>query len=160
MIQRIQTVFLFLTGVCMLLFIISPVWVNADSSTGELYRISALCLVHELPGGSETTYTYIPYGISGILAFFSIIIALFEIFKYKNRLTQIKLGTLNSLLMTISLALIAYLCYTGQQDFLPGMHGKFKAGLFMPAAALIFNSLANRFIHKDEKLIRSVERIR
>jgi len=30
----------------------------------------------------------------------------------------------------------------------------------MPVAALLFNVLANKFIRKDEKLVRSVDRIR
>ena len=33
-------------------------------------------------------------------------------------------------------------------------------GLFLPAAALICNMIANRFIRKDERLVRSVDRIR
>ena len=33
-------------------------------------------------------------------------------------------------------------------------------GLYLPGAAVIFNLIANRFIRKDEKLVRDSDRIR
>ena len=67
---------------------------------------------------------------------------------------------INSIVITGSLILLAYLSYRDQALLMPEIIGVYKPGLFMPAAALIFNSLANRFIRKDERLIRSVDRIR
>jgi hypothetical protein len=50
--------------------------------------------------------------------------------------------------------------YRAEQLFDTGMKGDFEIGFFVPLLALIFNSLANRFIRRDEKLVRSVDRIR
>ena len=62
--------------------------------------------------------------------------------------------------MTGSLVYLVYLTYNAQSEILPNILGEYKLGLFMPAIALILNSIANRYIRKDEKLVRSVDRIR
>jgi hypothetical protein len=38
--------------------------------------------------------------------------------------------------------------------------GKYDWGLYLPAAAIICNLIANRFIRRDEKLVRDSDRIR
>ncbi len=144
----------------MILFLVLPVWIKLDPATGEFYKLYASFMLHKNPGTGFVEYIYFPYTISGILAGLSVIIAIIEIFKFKNRLTQIKLGMVNSLVITASLIVAAYLSYRDQAGMMPEVVGVYKPGLFMPAAALIFNSLANRFIRKDEKLVRSVDRIR
>jgi len=160
MIQRIQTVFLFLVGISMILFLALPTWILNHPDTGEMYKLYSIFMIHRPVGTDFHEFIYYPYSISGGLALISIVIAFTEIFKYKNRLTQIKLGMINSLLMVASLLLLVILSYLDQQKLMPAIQGVYKPGLFMPAAALIFNSLANRFIRKDEKLVRSVDRIR
>ena len=37
---------------------------------------------------------------------------------------------------------------------------QFKLGTMLPMGGLIFNSLANRFIRRDEKLVRDSDRMR
>ena len=144
----------------MILFLFFPVWIKVDVNTDEYYKAFATYLLHQPADGASLQYIFMPYVISGGLSVLAILIAIIEIFKYKNRLTQIKLGTLNSLLMTGSLILMVYLTYNAQTELLPNIPGQYQAGLFIPAAAMIFNSLANRFIRKDEALVRSVDRIR
>ena len=160
MIQRIQTIFLFLAGVCMILFLIFPVWELAHPETGEVYRLYAAWMLHISAGGENFSKIYYPYSISGGLAVISIILAFMEIFSFRNRLTQMKIGMFNALIMVASLLLLVVLSYFDQLELMPEVPGKYLPGLFMPAAALIFNSLANRFIRRDEKLVRSVDRIR
>ena len=160
MIQRIQTIFLLLSSICMILFLFLPVWLKTDPDTGEFYKVFSTYLFHQAQKESNTELIFLPYAYSGGIAVMSILISWIEIFKYKNRLTQIKLGALNSLLMTGSLVLLVYFTYKAQSDILPNILGVYKIGLFMPAAALIWNSIANRFIRKDEKLVKSVDRIR
>ena len=144
----------------MILFLIFPVWMLYNADTGEWYKLYSIYMMHQPAGDNLPVYIYYPYSISGGLALIAILIAFTEIFKYKNRLTQIKLGMLNSIVMVASLILLVVLSYLDQQVLMPEIRGIYQLGLFMPAAALIFNSLANRFIRKDEKLVRSVDRIR
>lgn len=160
MIQRIQTLFLLLSSVCMILFLFLPVWLKIDPATGELYKVHSTYLAHQVNAEPSVKLTFLPYAYGGGIAVLTVLISWIEIFQFKNRLTQIKLGALNSLLMTGSLVLMVYLTYKAQSNILPNILGEYKVGLFMPAAALIWNSIANRFIRKDEKLVRSVNRIR
>jgi hypothetical protein len=144
----------------MIAYLILPVWLLSNPETGEYYQLSAILMKHRLPESNQMDIIYYPYGIAGILAVLSIVIAIVEIFKFKNRLTQIKLGLLNSIVITASLLTLVILSYYDQQELMPDIRGVYQTGLFLPAAALIFNSLANRYIRKDEKLVRSVDRIR
>lgn len=160
MIQRVQSIFLLISSICMILFLFLPVWLKLDPASGEMYKVFSTFMLYQENAESIMQYIYLPYAYSGGVAVLTVIIAWIEIFKYKNRLTQIKLGTLNSLLMTGSLVFLVYLTYNAQNEILPNILGEYKLGLFMPAIALIFNSIANRYIRKDEKLVKSVDRIR
>ena len=88
------------------------------------------------------------------------LIAAVEMFMYKNRMLQMKLGMINSVLIVVVLGVLMWLIFTGQDEWLPSIAGKFGAGLFMPALAMVFNRMAIRSIKKDEDLVRSVDRIR
>ena len=87
-------------------------------------------------------------------------VALISISKYKNRLTQIKLGALNSLLIAGAMGTSLYFTMNSEKIIDPAVQGSYQIGFFMPVAALIFNLIANRFIRRDEKLVRSVDRLR
>ena len=91
-------------------------------------------------------------GISGL----AIIIVLIEILKFKNRVVQMKLAIANSFLMSINLALMTYFVIDLQKEHVGG----FGLGIFIYAMAMLLNILARRFIQKDEKLVRSVDRLR
>ncbi|MCH8318530.1 MAG: DUF4293 domain-containing protein [Bacteroidetes bacterium] len=99
------------------------------------------------------------YLISGI-AILSALVACFSIFKFKKRPLQLKLGMLNTLLLCSVLGTMFYYQNTANNIFDPEKYGQFKIGFFLPVIALLFNILANKFIRKDEKLVRSVERMR
>ena len=58
------------------------------------------------------------------------------------------------------IAAATYLIYKGENSLGMESRGLFKPGYFLPLGAMILNSLANRFIKKDEDLVRSVDRIR
>jgi len=81
---------------------------------------------------------------------------LIEIFKFKNRVVQMKLAIANSFLMSINLALMTYFVIILQKEHVGG----FGIGIFIYALAMLLNILARRFIQKDEKLVRSVDRLR
>jgi hypothetical protein len=104
-----------------------------------------------------------PYAITGILALIAAIIAIFEIFKFKNRILQLKLGFLNSLIMASTIGLTFWFSSQGQKEWihLSGALGQYMLpGFMLPAAGMLFNVIANRFIRKDENLVRSVDRLR
>lgn len=93
------------------------------------------------------------------LAIISSITALFSIFQFKNRLNQMKLGALNSLFMVATLGLSFYQYYQADKLY-PETTAEPQLGFYLPVAAMLLNMIANRFIRKDEKLVKSVDRIR
>ena len=93
------------------------------------------------------------------LAILAAIVSAFSIFKYTNRLTQMKLGLLNSMVIA-GVAVCAMLVAGNADTFMTNYPKEFKLGALLPVVALIFNSLANRFIRRDEKLVRDSDRMR
>ena len=154
MIQRIQTVFLFLAIIALAAFNYFPYWQsNGGAAEADLLLMSyGLSTIESGAPVVEFGLYTIVAGISGL----AIIVVLIEIFKFKNRLLQMKLAIANSFLMSINLALMTYFVITLQKDHVGG----FGLGIFVFALAMLLNILARRFIQKDEKLVRSVDRLR
>jgi len=164
MIQRIQTLFLLGLIICMALLFVFPIWEKTDSETGVKYALD-IFYWQELSKSSEASNSWEvinskpTFYLAG-LAVVSCLVALISIFKYQKRLFQIKLGAVNAFVIMAYVATATYFIYTGESEIGYEARGVFKPGYFLPLAALLFNSLANRFIKKDENLVRSVDRIR
>ncbi len=87
-------------------------------------------------------------------------VALLNIFLFKNRGLQLRLGFL-TITCSILLALAAmYLFYQESGMMAEASVPEDELGIFAPVSALIFGILANFFIKKDEKLVRSADRLR
>lgn len=158
MLQRLQSVLLFLLSLCMLGSSYFPLWEKVGP-TGEKYILKTYGVVHYF---SDQSVEYLPwpYAVIAVLTVVVAVIALFEIFQYKNRLLQIKLGALNSLLMTVTLGGSAILGSRLDGRVLEGVYGSYKMGIGVLMAAMVFNIIANRFIRRDENLVRDADRIR
>lgn len=151
--QRIQTVFLVIVILSLVASIFLPIWVyDAGERSHELYALH----YSVIENGSRVTQ-YFPYSVTAMLAIAAITIALIEIRKFKSRVTQMKLGALNSLFMA-GTVLSAVLFSNGLiKEFQGGVYGM---GLWLPGLAVVCNLLANRFIRRDEKLVRDSDRLR
>jgi hypothetical protein len=160
MIQRIQTIFLLIVGLAMLMFLFAPIWQKVDSSSGASYTLTAFYLEMVSAPEDGVKNEFVPYVVPGILGLLAVCIAFIAIGMYKKRMRQIMLSTLNSILIGTALGLSAYWATQAEGEFLPGIQGNYSYGLFLPAIALVFNSLAVRFIRKDERLVRSMDRLR
>ena len=152
--QRKQTIFLTLTSACMILMIFFPAWQVTENGVEKM-----LFPLHYTIRSKEAQNTiYYPYALSAILAIAAATLSIMEIGKFENRLLQMKLGALNSLLMAGSLGSLVYfatrLINVNQQA------GQYGFALWLPAIAMVSNMVANRFIRRDEKLVRDSERIR
>ncbi len=166
MIQRIQSVFLFLLIVAMVSMLFLPLWSKTDAVTGETIVLSAWNLKSTIlsEAGEPTTPGTLPqhgtFAI-GILAIVSALVAAYEIFQYKSRLTQMKLGLLNTLVIAALIGTtLYYALYVGTDMVQAENNGSYHAGFYMPLLALLLNALSNRFIKRDEDLVRSVDRLR
>jgi len=151
--QRIQTVFLVIVILSLLASIFLPIWIyDSGELSHELYALH-----YSVVENDSRVTQYFPYSVTAVLAIAAITIALIEIRSYRNRVTQMKLGALNSLFMA-GVVLSAVLFSNGLiKGFQGGVYGM---GLWLPGVAVIFNLLANRFIRRDEKLVRDSDRLR
>ncbi len=152
--QRIQTIFLLILALCMSLSLFLPTW--EETKGAESVTLNALELEHSRQG-KEVASKSVFY--IAVLAAIAAGLALFSITRYTNRLLQIKLGALNSLLMAGVLGLIMLFSNQGE-SIIPGQQGKYLLGTYLPMAAMICNLFANRFIRRDENLVRSADRLR
>lgn len=157
--QRIQTVFLVIAIISLVASILFPIWVYQDTMNAidQTHKLFAFHYSITKQGSGMITTEYFPYSVTAILAIAAITISIMEIRKYKDRVLQMKLGALNSLFLagTIASAFI----FSNQLSKTFG-GGQFGLGLWLPGIAVVCNLLANRFIRRDEKLVRDSNRLR
>lgn len=164
MIQRIQTVLLLVIAIAMAMMPFTNIWGELDQQNDQLTLLSGFKLeVIDTNGtlndtADDTVISSQSTWYIGGLAFLASIVAFISIFSFKNRLTQMKLGALNALIMAATLGISFYTIY--QNEPLIDGQGSITTGFYLPAAAMMLNILANRFIRKDEKLVKSVDRLR
>ncbi len=152
--QRKQTIFLTVAIACLIGMIFFPVWeAKNETSTMTLYP-----LYYGVRQGTALSVVYFPYCIIAIFGIAAATVAAMEIGKFENRLLQLKLGALNSLLMAGCMGSAAYLAVKLiQANHISGNYG---VSLFFPAVAMVCNAIANRFIRKDENLVKDSDRLR
>lgn len=156
--QRIQTVFLVIAVISLLGSLLLPIWVlEGETQTKKLYALHYLVNEPSANGHTEVS-EFIPYGITGVLFIAAATIALIEIGKYRDRFLQIKLGTLNSIILVAGYGSAVYFA-SNILKMNDGM-GQYTIGLYLPAVAVLCNWLAMRFIRRDEKLVRDSDRLR
>jgi hypothetical protein len=153
--QRIQTVFLGLVVVCMAICLFLPIGIFVDVTTGDSHQLYPLHYTI-VSGGARST-TYFPYVITAVLMATAATIAVMSILKFENRITQIKLGTLNSLVLALIMVSMVWFFNPLAKKFADGHLGLNLWGTF---AAVAFNWISLRFIRKDEKMVRDSDRIR
>ena len=156
MIQRIQSIYLAIITVCCGLVFVFPF--------AEISIPDGVCVLDAL---SITTKTKIeavllkPWLVT-ILAILCTLLSLAIVMQFRNRLLQIKLCRFNMLLLLGLIISIFYMIDRAQE--LLSMGGEpevtYGIGAFLPLVAVIFNILAIRAITKDERLVRSADRLR
>ena len=136
MLQRIQTIYLFLAALVSagLIFVFSI----GENTAGEAVFAQDILLVFGL-----------------FLA--SAALSLVTIFLFKNRKLQFVLGRLNIILNLILLGLFVYwsLNISGESNI-----SEKGIGMLIPIISIVFLVLANKAIKKDEDLVKSVDRLR
>ena len=130
MIQRVQSLFFFFSAIC------------------------SVTIVYTFPVLQDETTSYLlkeHFSDARLFVFLSAALSIFAIFQFKNRIRQQIIASIARLMITIAFFLIAFL-HREEQVFGLGM-----ILLVVPFVTLI---AANFFIKKDEKLVKSADRIR
>ena len=157
MIQRVQTIFLFLIAVGMGVTLSTQLW-SQGGAAGDSWNLSAF-LMSNLDETGQVIQSSSKWYL-GALASLSAILALVSIFQYKLRSRQLLLNMINSLVM-VSLVAATFLTTSGVNEAIKAQNGgDYGIGFWSILVSMVMNMLANRFIKKDEALVRSVDRIR
>ena len=130
MIQRVQSLFLFFSAIC------------------------SITIVYTFPVLQDDTNIYLlkdHFSDARLFVFLSAALSIFAIFQFKNRSRQQLIASIARLMITIAFFLIVFL-HREEEVFGIGM-----ILLIVPFITLI---AANFFIRKDEKLVKSSDRIR
>lgn len=143
MIQRIQSVFLFLAAVaCLVLFALPVATTNTPEAASALF--------------SDGQYTLSDDPVlMGFFAFAGLLL-LGGIFLFRNRPLQIRLSWLS---IAIILGGVGYGFYLLSADQAQN-EAQVGSGIALPLLAIILAYLAKTYIHKDERLVRSADRLR
>jgi len=155
MIQRIQTLYLFIVTALMVAMAFLPLaTVIVDENT--LYTLVAFGL-KPLEGGALVSTIWALFAMEAIIA----LISLVTIFLFRKRILQIRLTVFNILLMIGFYGLFIYLVFNPNY-LISGDNISFtyKFALCFPFVSMILSYLAIRNIGADEALVRSLDRLR
>ena len=149
MIQRIQSVYLLVVTILMIVCMCSPVG-SIIASTNEISEFGNLCIT--MPDGTKD---YAPWALFVILLVVAIL-SFGTIFLFKKRMLQIRLTIFSSVvLIGYYMALIAYIFMLAEDtSFTPSWI------ICLPFIGIILNWLAIRGIGADEALVKAYDRLR
>jgi glucan phosphoethanolaminetransferase (alkaline phosphatase superfamily) len=157
MLQRIQSLLLAVVALAMAAFLFLPVWSKVFVDTQEQASLTAFALTHTKGTFSQITPVY----YLALLAIFSLILSVYTIFQYKNRVKQMLFVALNSLIGGALMAICVYLAqYQTAPLFNATDKGTFHLGFWAAATGLFCNWAAGRFIRRDDKLVKDADRMR
>lgn len=153
MIQRIQSIYLFLAATALASPIFLPLPLATASgdpavlqATGNNFFADGTFWAKEFPGGMSLL--------------FAAVFSVFAIFLYKNRPRQMRLAGGMSILTILLSALFAALGYHYANQLPEGATAQLGLGSAFPLVAVSLLMLAYRAIKKDEELVRSADRLR
>ncbi len=135
MIQRIQSIYLFLAVITV--FVVTWFFPLFTTKDGAIYLV-------------DEPVFFGAYMFSGI-------ISLFTIFRYKNRKQQVVSGRINIIINFVAFGFLLYYFYNTLQ-----VDDQIQLGAtaFLPILVVVFVSMANRSIMRDEALVRAADRFR
>ena len=152
MIQRVQSIYIILSILVVFISSLFP-FVELDFN-GRILELGAFGWGLENDQTPKELDNY-PYFIG---YFLSISLGILMLFKFKNRKTQLSLGKANYFVLLITL--IYMFLSVSSLNFEELSKPVYGIGLYLLVSAIPFVFLANRGIKNDEKLIKSLDRLR
>lgn len=152
MIQRIQSIWLLLASLTLVMLLVLPI-ITKTYEGRELWML-ATGLYQKADKGTVKIDAYLSLAIGTVLI---ALIALANIFLFRNRQLQKQIC---NVVIILTVLLSVWIVVVAQQ--IPGgLNGyQLNIGTFMPLLSILFCFLAARGINNDERLIRSADRLR
>ncbi len=154
MIQRIQSLFLLVAATCGILMFFTPV--ATYSGVSGTFTLDMLGIHYS--ADNETRMMILPLSLNVIAS----LLPLTTLFMFKRRRRQMKLCRLTMLVFSGLVAVIFLSPEAVIKDLYNGsaFETHYQPGVGLPLLALVCVFLATVFIKKDEKLVRSADRLR
>lgn len=155
MIQRIQSLFLLISTILIasLFFIPLAKLLSVSSVTFDINFNGIFDISKNIKIETDTITIFILLSII-------LIISLFSLFFYKKRILQIRLIVFNILLLFGLVFLVYFISFQALKEIEAEILVFSSAITYIPIISIIFNLMAIRNIKKDEKLVKSYDRIR
>jgi hypothetical protein len=161
MIQRVQSIYLFIASVITVLLFTFNIWTAQTTDGTQRVVLNIVELTYSSTEAPAVSYSM--YWLS-ILTVIIAIGGFATVFLYKNRNLQLKLVRLNLLLLIVLLVLIFYYIEEAKAFFIDvpveNIISTFDIGIYLPLVSIIFFFLASRGISADDRLVRSADRLR
>lgn len=163
MIQRIQSIFLLIAAIIPIVLLFLP-FGYVDTLSAQ-YIYNAVCLKFNIPDGHAVIRLY-------YIAFCLVLcsaLSLVALFSYKKRTRQVQVVSITMIVYLITLLLMLWVCpdiifknfFQTKGEVMTGFTFAHKAVLlvliFVEAISLF---LSNKFIKRDEALVRTADRLR
>lgn len=151
MIQRIQTLYMFLAIVMSVVCLCFPVgrFTVDGRMVGELYNLWIVT--------ATGSHHFAPWALFVILLT-TVPLSLFSIFAFHHRMIQSRLCLFNSLLLVGYYIVFIVFAFVFKDKYQSDFTVAFCAVL--PLLGLIFNLLARHAVIRDDKMVRAADRIR
>lgn len=152
MIQRIQTVYFLLAELLISTLFFFP-FAEIVGKEGKIYQLDLKVFYPDVV--QKTSWMGNPLFLLGAVC---LLLILVTIFQYKHRILQIRLAFVAVFLLVGLSGLIFYFGKSAEK--MVSGNGSLNLVALSPVIAAIIIYLAIRAIDKDEKLVRSIDRIR
>ena len=151
MIQRKQTLFLLAVVILSILGAMLPIGNIEPLGMGVGDKVYSWYVAKE-----EGTRSFLTSPLA-VVYVLNAVMALANIFMYNNRKFQMKLCVYSCIFMVLWYAVLAYLCFTSFAAL-----GSFHPAISIciPFICIVLSVMAYKGISADEKLVRSMDRIR
>lgn len=153
MLQRIQSVYLFLCAAALSIALFTKVWSAASNESLMIDAFTSNVSV----AGTLTTKNIWYVGLTIVV---SILLSFYTISQFKNRILQVKLINFNNLLLCAVVGLYYWEISQAKKVLTGEYADNWGVAFIVPLIGLVLNILAIRSIKKDEALVKSVDRLR
>ena len=145
MIQRIQTLYYFLAAISLAAMFFFP-FASSEAVIAGFFE--------------DQQYDISDHVILITLTMMAVVAALTAIFLYRNRPLQLRLGYL-IITLSILVPAVAVMLLFGEETAVKGTENiSDRIGMYLPVVSILFAVLANFNVKKDEKTVKSMDRLR
>ncbi len=161
MIQRIQTVYLVIAFIAIILAFFFPVANYTLGNSVDTYLGTVSFFLYGMvkqPATLDISYKSLFYLPLILIAAMILVLTVLSILQYKKRLRQLR--TVNFAILLNIVLIVLFFFYTDKISKDLAIQTAYRMGAVFPLISLVFLVLATYAIKRDERLVRSLDRLR